>query len=194
MMKRTLLAGLLGGIAMFAWGSVSHMLLPISEIGIKEIPNEAAMLEAMEKNLAEPGLYLFPGMGLPPNATPEQQKAAWNKAMEKHKTGPAGVLVYRPIGGEALSPTQLLTEFASNVMIGLLAALLLLLHAVNSLPSFWHRLLYAALLGLLPGLAISVSYWNWYGFPLDYTLVTIFNECAGFIAMGAPQAWLIKPE
>jgi hypothetical protein len=143
--------------------------------------------------MAEPGLYLFPGLGLPPGATPEQQQAAWDKAMEKYKTGPAGLLVYRPIGGEALTPGQLLTELGSNILIALVAALLLW-HAVNSLPSFWHRVLYAALLGLLPGLAIGVSYWNWYSFPLDYTLVTMFNECAGFIAMGAAQAWLIKPQ
>jgi hypothetical protein len=37
MTKRALLAGLLGGIAMFIWSSLAHMVLPL-EAGIKEIP------------------------------------------------------------------------------------------------------------------------------------------------------------
>ena len=64
-MKRIFLAGLLGGIAMFIWTSIAHMALPLGEAGIREIPNEAAVLSAMQSNIAEkPGFIIFPGWGL----------------------------------------------------------------------------------------------------------------------------------
>jgi hypothetical protein len=36
---RILLAGIVGGIAMFVWTSIAHMALPLGEAGIAEIPN-----------------------------------------------------------------------------------------------------------------------------------------------------------
>ena len=40
MAKRVLIAGVLGGIAMFLWSSIAHMVLPLGMTGIQEIPNE----------------------------------------------------------------------------------------------------------------------------------------------------------
>ena len=51
----------------------------------------------------------------------EQKQAAMRKAEEKYRTGPNGILVYRPQGGEALSPKQLLTQLAVDI-VALLAA------------------------------------------------------------------------
>ena len=53
MTKRVLLAGLLGGIAMFAWTSLAHMVLPLGDAGIKEIPNEKGVLIAINASLGE---------------------------------------------------------------------------------------------------------------------------------------------
>jgi len=36
--KRVFLAGLLGGVAMFMWTSLAHVVLPIGETGVQEIP------------------------------------------------------------------------------------------------------------------------------------------------------------
>ncbi|MGD0309188.1 MAG: hypothetical protein ABSC02_07855 [Acidobacteriota bacterium] len=38
MTKKIILAGVLGGIAMFAWSSLAHMVLPLAATGIGEIP------------------------------------------------------------------------------------------------------------------------------------------------------------
>jgi hypothetical protein len=63
MTKRTLLAGVLGGIAMFVWTSIAHMVLPLGEAGVREIPNEQAVLAAMQANIGDKsGLYLFPDL------------------------------------------------------------------------------------------------------------------------------------
>ena len=58
---KILLAGILGEIVMFVWTSIAHMFLPLGEAGISEIPNESAVLSAMQSNIGEQtGLYIFP--------------------------------------------------------------------------------------------------------------------------------------
>ena len=85
MMNRVLLAGLLGGLAMFAWSSVAHVALPLGQIGIKEIPDEAAVLSAMHTSLGEaPGMYFFPGMG--------QGQADMKQYAQKLAANPSGLL------------------------------------------------------------------------------------------------------
>ena len=58
-MKRIFLAALLGAVAMFIWTSIAHMALPLGEAGIREIPNEAAVLGAMQSNIAENRRTIF---------------------------------------------------------------------------------------------------------------------------------------
>jgi len=77
MTKRVLLAGVLGGMAMFAGSSIAHMVLPPGEVGIKEISNETSCTECHASQIGvTSGLYLFPGMGLPPAATHAQIRRA----------------------------------------------------------------------------------------------------------------------
>lgn len=58
---RILLAGILGGIAMFIWSFIAHDLLPLGEVGIHQFQNEDAMLDALKTNLdGANGLYHFP--------------------------------------------------------------------------------------------------------------------------------------
>ena len=82
-MKRIFLAALLGGIAMFIWTSIAHMALPLGEAGIREIPNEAALLDAMRSSVGKkPGLYVFPGLGLGDNPTHEERSTAMKRLGE----------------------------------------------------------------------------------------------------------------
>ena len=70
---KILLAGVLGGIVMFVWTSIAHMALPLGEAGINEIPNESAVLSAMQSSIGDKtGLYIFPGLGVGKNATREE--------------------------------------------------------------------------------------------------------------------------
>ena len=84
MNKRVLLAGLLGGIAMFAWTSLTDMALPLGDAGIKEIPNDQGVLIAMNASLGETsGFYFFPGTGPGPDATMQQKRAAMDQYGQK---------------------------------------------------------------------------------------------------------------
>ena len=104
MMKRILLAGLLGGIAMFVWSSVAHLVLPLGQAGIKDIPNEQAVLVALRSALGEgSGLYFFPGMGLGTDAASQQKQAAMQQYEQKLAANPSGLLIYHPPGAKALT-------------------------------------------------------------------------------------------
>ena len=84
MTKRVLLAGLLGGIAMFAWTSLAHMVLPLGGAGVKEIPNEQGVLAAMHSSLGEAhGFYFFPGTALGSDASMQQKRAAMDQYAQK---------------------------------------------------------------------------------------------------------------
>jgi len=50
------------------------MALPLGEAGINEIPNESAVLGAMQSSIGDKtGLHIFPGLGVGKNATREQR-------------------------------------------------------------------------------------------------------------------------
>ncbi len=189
MAKRILLAGLLGGIAFFLWNFVSHELLGLGEIGIRELPNEAAVLGAMHANIPEPGLYFFPGFGLPANASRAQKEAAMPEFTRKATTGPEGILVYHPIGANPISPRQLITEGGTNILQSLIACFLL---AQVGLRRFSSRLGFVMLLGLLAAITTNVSYWNWYGFPANYTGGYIFSLFVGYAVVGLIAAAIVK--
>lgn len=190
MTKRVLLVGLLGGIAMFAWTSLAHMVLPLGGAGMKEIPNEQAVLSAMQASLGQaPGLYLFPSTGLGPDATMQQKRAAMDQYGQKLAANPSGILIYHPVGAKPMTTGQLGTEFLTELIEALLAVILL---SKTRLTSFASRLGFVIVAGLLATVATNVSYWNWYGFPATYTAAYMTTGVVGFVCVGLVAAAVMK--
>lgn len=191
MAKRVIIGGLLGGIALFIWGSLAHMVLGLGSVGFKEIPNESAVLTAVTSSITEAGLYYFPGLGLPSNATMAQQNAAMKESDAKAQAGPSGLLIIHPHGGGGFTAARLINEFVLNIVQGLLLAVLLAwaLPIVGYVP----RVAFVTVAGFFGALATNIQYWNWYGFPVNYTLAYITNETVGFLVVGLVVAAMVKP-
>jgi hypothetical protein len=190
MMKRVLLAGVLGGIAMFVWAAIAHMALPLGTTGIKEIPNEQGVLAGMQTQLGEAsGLYLFPGMGLGPNPTRQEQNAAMQQYDQKLATNPSGLLIYHPPGAKALTPGQLMTEFLTELAEALLLAWLL---AQTTLATFASRMGFVTLAALMAAITTNIPYWNWYGFPTSYTTAFMSTQLIGYLLAGMVAAAVLK--
>jgi hypothetical protein len=69
----------------------------LGEAGVQEIPNAPAVLSAMRSSMGDSsGLYLFPGMGLGPDATRQQKQAAMQQYSQKLAANPSGILMYNP--------------------------------------------------------------------------------------------------
>jgi hypothetical protein len=109
-----------------------------------------------------------------------------------YKTSPHGLLLFYPPGGAALTGTQLLTEFVTNVVSSFLAAILVC-QTLHSLRSFVKRVLFVATIGLSAGIAVNVPYWNWYGFPGTFTAAEIVEHVVGYGVVGLVIALIIKP-
>jgi hypothetical protein len=153
---RILLAGLLGAIAMFAWNFVAHMLLPLGHLGISEIPNEAAVLSALQTNIGnQAGLYIFPGTGLGPDASKEETKKAMERLAGEYETKATGVLVYRPPGDRSMAFGKWLArEFILEVVEALLAAFLL---AQAGLASCAKRVMFVTIIGIVAAITTNMS-------------------------------------
>jgi hypothetical protein len=188
--KRILLAGILGGIAMFAWSFIAHMVLPLGTVGIGEIPNETAVLSAMQTAVGgSHGLYMFPGLGLGPNPSMKDMNAAMPQYEKKLASNPHGLLLYHPPGGKAMEPRQLGIEFLTEVLESLLAAWLL---GRTRLASYAGRVGFVFLVGVTAAIATNIPYWNWYGFPGNYTSAYMTIIVVGFLAAGLVAAAVLK--
>ena len=189
-MIRILVAGVLGGIAMFIWTSIAHMALPLGEAGIREIPNEQAVLAAMKASIGEQsGLYLFPGVGLGPNSSRAQKNEAIQHLGEKSANNPSGILMYHPPGRPLTIGKWLGIEFATELLESTLVVFLLAQTRVSSLAG---RVGFVFVAGVLAAMATNVSYWNWYGFPGVYIASYMFIQVIGFICVGIVAALVLR--
>lgn len=163
---------------MFVWSAVAHMATPLATIGFSQMTNEPAAMQAMtSENIGTgTGLYIFPWTD--PNDP---------KMMEKYtalaKTHPTGMLLYRPVGQDMdagnMTP-MLIKEFLKQFAQALIAAWIVSMIAA----SFISRTVVVTAIGISTAIATNVSYWNWYGFPLDYTIAQIIMEIVGALVAG----------
>jgi hypothetical protein len=187
---RILLAGILGGIAMFIWTSIAHMALPLGEAGINEIPNESAVLSAMQSSIGDKtGLYIFPGLGVGKNATRQEKSEAMKQMQQKIAANPSGILMYHPPGRPFAFGKSLVIEFSTEVLQAILV-IWLLVH--TRIGSFGGRVGFVLIAGILAAVTTNVSYWNWYDFPGVYTASYILIEIVGFLLVGIVAALLLR--
>src|SRR5690349_265425 len=100
MSLRVILAGIAGGIAMYAWSTIVHVATPLGEIGLSTLPQEQTTVAAITSTIDHAGLYIFPGtMTAKPGAT-----------------GPAGLLIYRPNGPLTVTASNLAIEFVTELV------------------------------------------------------------------------------
>jgi len=144
---RIILAGVLGGIAMFIWASIAHMALPLGRAGMSELSNEQNVLDSLKNGIGDKsGLYVFPGLGVGDNPTREQEKEAMAHYADKLAANPSGLLMYHPVGTRPLAFGKMLTiEFATELLEAILAVFLL---AQTRLTSFAGRVGFVFVAGI----------------------------------------------
>lgn len=183
-MGRILFAGFIGGIVMFVWSYAVHALLPLpKEMGPQQIQNEDAVVAMLKQSNTGPGIYAFPWADMSQPMTPEQEKA-WS---DRYAAGPIGLLVYRPVGEEPMAPKKLVIEGVANILAAIVAAAILTMMACT----FAGRVAAAFAIGVIAWLCISVSNWNWWGFPLEYIGGEAIDIVGGWLIAGIVMAMMI---
>ena len=188
---RIFLAGLLGAMAMFAWTAIAHMATPLGEAGVENTMKDEELLSALKSNVKDKdGFYMYPSMGLPPDATHAQQSEAMEKYPEKLEKNPSGFFIYHPAGSRPMNMGKFLTvEFITELCEAFLAVWLL---AQTRIVSFGGRIGFVTAVGLIAAISTNVSYWNWWGFPTVYTASYMFIQIVGFFLVGLVAAIMFR--
>jgi hypothetical protein len=180
---RVLVAGLIGGIVMFLWGVLAHMALGLGNVGIHQPHDENVVLSTLHEGLGDkPGIFLLPSFDPKQRNDPYQVRAYSQKAIRE----PYAWVVYLPQGDDMLQMQQQIPRQWAGDTLGALA----LAFMMGWLGlGFRRRLGIAAAAAVFAWLGTMVPYWNWYRFPLDFTLAALAEQLIGWLIAGAVMAW-----
>jgi hypothetical protein len=191
-MIRIVLAGVIGGIAMFIGGAFSHMFLELESRSFRRLPDEAAMLEFVSGQKMAPGMYAFPEVAenYAKMSAPEQG-LEYERINAAFRNGPAGHLIVAPTGEDMMGWKQLGGELIANVLAALLAAFIVA--HLSSLTSFARRWLIIVLLGPISWLSLTLSFALWYRFPMTFIQDGLFASLIEWTLAGAVVAAIVRP-
>ena len=180
---RILVAGLIGGILIFLWGVLAHTALGLGDTGFKLPADENAVLASLPQGLGgQAGIYVLPSLDPKKMNDPAEVIAYSQKAIRS----PYAWVVYLPQGEDMTRMQQQIPRQWASDTLGALA--LAFMMGVAAL-SFRRRLAVALAAAVFAWLSLSVPYWNWYRFPLDFTLAALVEQLIGWLIAGAAMAW-----
>jgi len=180
---RVLVAALLGGVVMFLWGAVAHVALGLGETGIRQPASEDVVLSTLHQGLGEqPGVYILPSV----DPAKMGDKAVMSAYSTKSKASPYAWVVYLPQGDDLSDMSrQLPRQWASDTLASLALAFVMGLAAF----SFMTRIGIALAASVFAWLSTMVPYWNWYRFPINFTVAALIEQVIGWLLAGAVMAW-----
>lgn len=156
---------MLTGLAVFAWGMISWMVLPWHSITVKSFKNEQAVQLSLLQNIdsKESAIYSLPAMN-----------------SEKEQIGPYAFIALSPMGLK-FSPMMMLKGLATQILIAFLVTWLLM---QTTGLTYWGKVKFVTVAaGLTTGIAATMD-WNWWGFAVDYTLVLAADQIVSWFIGG----------
>jgi hypothetical protein len=169
MWLRILLAGLAGGVLIFLMGAFNHMALGLQGRTLTNVPQSERFMDDVRTRDLKPGFYVFPDM---PTGADGSDAEKYQRANERYKAGPAGMLLIVPRGQDMMSGEILLKEFVTNTIAALLAAWVISLMAADI--GFGRRWLAVVLIGVIGWFSFIASYGIWYRFPHNFVHDELF--------------------
>lgn len=167
---KTLLAAVLGGVIVFAWGAVSWMVLGWHAPTIKTFANEDQVAQVLVDNAPVSGIYLLP------KAQPSQGALTPAEAAPP-QAGPFAFVAY---AREGAGP-QMTMPMAYAVAASILAALLIawLVRAAEGL-GYFQRVLFIATVGIVIAIAGRLPNWIWWHFSTEFMLLDLADVVIGW--------------
>lgn len=172
MVKALMKGGILGGVTMFLWGTVSWTLLPWNRGNIRAFVDEREVADVIAANAPVRGVYVLPRL---------------DRVSETEAVGPRIFVAFderssgsraRPIGGGLL--IQILGGFC-------LAWLL-----IKAQLGYWGRVGSATAAGLFAGIVSDLPNWNWWSFSNAFTLGSVVDHTLAGLLAGMVIAWAIQ--
>lgn len=180
-MKRFALSTLFAALLVFAWSSVSWMLIGWHEAGMHAFADEAAVARVLTVNAPQPGLYLLPSA---------QPQATLDQAAEQMRAGPFLYGSVRVGQRNWSMPTVLAKSFATQLAGAFLLTAML---GTMRLESYGGRVAACALAGLFAGVVGHIPQTTWWEFPWSATLVNIADLTISWFLGGLVIAHFTSP-
>ena len=165
-MTRAILAALAGAVVVFITAAILHMATPLGSVGLSELPNSAATLQAMRETIPNSGVYLF----------------------SDQERGPYGFMSYTAAATPMMTPVQVAMEFAANFGAALVAVVFLVLIK----GALLRRAGLVALLAVFAWLSISMSHLIWYKFAPAFVLAALLVEVVSWFLAGLVMAKIVR--
>lgn len=176
---RMVWAALLGGIALFLWGFVAHMVLHLAENQTHPLQGDrAANTESIRRLAPEPGVYMNPWC--PPDASEAEQQAT----VERMKVEPLVFAVVAPQGmpqGFELAPV-LVRELGICIALSLIAVFLVVV--AGGLSGLVSRIAFCVLLASFGFIQTDAKYMLWYHFPSGWSIAQLVEKLVGGAVLG----------
>ena len=182
-MMRVLIATVVAGVILFVWGFLAWGVTGMHETTGGKASDEVALAAALKAHLPVSGAYALP--------YPPDDKEAWPEYEERHQAGPIAFISIRREGGPVMQPMMFVNGFAVYLANGLVMSLLLFM-VRGSLTSYVARVVFVTALGLVTGLKSDLVMWNWFYFPIDWTMMNVLDHVIGYGACGVAIGAIIK--
>lgn len=182
---KMIVAGIVGGILIFVWGFLSHMVLNIGGQSMRPLSPEAeaAILPVVREHVKEGGFYFFPGVA-PEHMHKFDQASldAQNAQAAKAREGASGIMVIAPIGEGGMNIMALVKELLADIAAALLGALIVFWGVAYS--GLFRTVGMSIAMGLMSWCLLSTSMNIWYRFPREWVIAEGITEVAGFAIAG----------
>ncbi len=191
MIARVLQAGALGGLIMFAWSAVSWMVLPWHEASLEKFSNEPVVARDLTWYAKSEGIYILPNTYKYLDELSAAEKAeAMTQGMQRLKQGPFIFVSVSRAGIDPEDPAPYINGILINIIVASLISYLVLR---AGLPGFAARWSMVAVIGVIIAIMSTLPMWNWWHFPLLYTLVNFADMVVATIIGGLVIAWRTAP-
>jgi hypothetical protein len=166
MLSTCIKGGIFGGLILFVWSFLSWTLIPWHTTTLNNFKDETAVVEVLKANTPTSGMYLLPSM----------------QTMNQNPTAQLP-MVFASIKLEGM--TSMTTGMVTQLLIDMVAAFFVtwLLTKTTGL-SYRKRIGFVVIFALAAGIAIDLSYWNWFCFDTKYTLVSLADGLIGWLLTG----------
>jgi hypothetical protein len=185
---RIIVAGFLGGLAVFNAGYAGHVIFGWPERNIHSLPNATPFKQIIADQKVALGIYTIPAF--PQNSAAEDRQAREKAFNEEYRQGPNAMIVIQPAGQDPMTGQTLANEFGTNVACCLLASWIVSLLAPTR--SFATRLFVVVAMALFAWISVVVSYGIWYRFPLPFVLDELFNNLLEGTVAGLVIATIVR--
>ncbi len=173
-MYKVLIAAVLVGIIFFAWNCVSWTMLSWHHQTIRHLQSEKQILDSLVANTGgKGGIYIAPEIPISVTHPEELQ--------ERTPGGSSAFISFQPDTLNQNMKYRMIYALVNSIVISTLIVFLL---SCTSELSYFSRVFFVVMIGLVGALIGHIPNWIWWGFDLSYTIVMTADVLIGWFLAG----------